>query len=74
MLAPEIEIAAGSRTWKVDDAPPTGDAAHAQRRGVSAEAVREEFDGEGSRATDCGAEGGDRVGELVLKRGCLKMR
>src|SRR3989442_13302008 len=48
------------------DAAPTGDAAHAQRRGLAAETVREGFDGKGSRAADRGAEGGDRVGEFVL--------
>ena len=42
-------------------------------RTLSAEAyqpkLREGFDGEGGRAADRGAEGGDRAGELVLKVG-----
>src|SRR4051812_35063843 len=50
-----------------DDAPPIGDAAHPQRRGLSAKTVREGFDGEGGRTADCGAEGGDRAGEFVLR-------
>src|SRR4051812_32226017 len=52
-----------------DDAPPIGDAAHAQRRGLSAKTVREEPDSKGSRTADRSAERGDRVGEFVLNGG-----